>query len=481
MTMKAFKIPALKTRKEWAALVLSLGLVVAGVNLLSQSQKLQRLSVLEEGMGTCFQRVAQTFTARMIGEERSVYLDKGFTNASEECFGEAVSWATDATASTGATKVAALTNKLANEVSFFHAKVHGNDAQFAKNNDVVQSSHLNTRFQGMEGVREEILADVAVAKGDARTGVVRSKVAFYAFAVLCPLAFFMLWWGARKQDITNRDVEREAESSLASGKATLNATKTLIDRVLANNDLPRTKDLFDHTYALLSLEGKGGLKVRPVTAKDEVSREREIESAWQASEEVEQTVAAKPLPASIKAMIKPTGPTSDLEAALSRHLDMVSGRVFTRGIRLDLNIEENAGLRVRGKNEDVEQVIFHALSNALECSEQSSKELHVSMKQLGGIALVNIDVPNATFGEEILIEASKVARTKPLPNIDLQICRELAQGLGKVSFENANVGRRIQLVFNVEANAAAQAEGARLTSVTKATKRELKERFNSVQ
>src|SRR5690606_29699109 len=137
MTMKAFKIPALKTRKEWAALVLSLGLVVAGVNLLSQSQKLQRLSVLEEGMGTCFQRVAQTFTARMIGEERSVYLDKGFTNASEECFGEAVSWATDATASTGATKVAALTNKLANEVSFFHAKVHGNDAQFAKNNDVV--------------------------------------------------------------------------------------------------------------------------------------------------------------------------------------------------------------------------------------------------------------------------------------------------------------------------------------------------------
>lgn len=481
MTMKALKIPALKSRKEWGALLLSFGLVVAGVYLLSQSQKLQRLSVLEEGMGTCFQRVAQTFTARMIGEERSVYLDKGFTGASEECFGEAVSWATQATADAGAGKAAALTNKLANEVSFFHAKVHGNDSQFAKNNDAVQSSHLNGRFQGMEGIREEILADVAVAKAAARTGVVRAKVAFYAFAILCPLAFFMLWWGAREQSRTNREVEVEAESSLASGKATLNATKTLIDRVLANNDLPRTKDLFDRTYALLSLEGKGGLKVRPVIANDDKGREEEIEKAWQASEEVENKAPIKPLPASLKNLVRPEGPTSDLEAALSRHLDGMSGRVFTRGIRLDLNVEEVAGLRVRGKAEDVEQVIFHALSNAMTTAEKTSRELHVSMKQLGGIAIVNIDVPGTSFGDEILLEAAKVARTKPLPDVDLQICRELVQGIGKVSFENAEAGRRIQMVFNVAKPVATEVEGPRLTSVTKATKRELKERFNSVQ
>src|SRR5690606_37398253 len=217
------------------------------------------------------------------------------------------------------------TNKLANEVSFFHAKVHGTDAQFARNNDMVQSSQLNSRFQAMENIREEILADVASAKAQARSGVVQAKVAFYIFAVLCPFAFFMLWWSAHSQVRTNREVEMEAESSLASGKATLNATKTLIDRVLSNNDLPRTKDLFDRTYALLSLEGKGGLKVRTLTASDESEREAQIEQAWQESEEP--VLAVKPLPAAVKAMVRPEGPSCDLEASLSRHLDLMSGRV----------------------------------------------------------------------------------------------------------------------------------------------------------
>lgn len=472
MTMKALKLPKIKSRKEWGALVLSVGLVVAGIFLLSQSQKLQRLAVLEEGMGTCFQRVAQSFTARMIGEERSVYLDKGFTQASEECFGEAASWAAQASADTGATKVAALVNKLANEVSFFHAKIHGQDATFAKNNDMVQSSHLNSRFQAMELLREEALADVAIAKAQARSGVLRSKIAFYAFAFLCPFAFLMLWWNAREQSRTNREVEEEAHSSLADGKASLNTTKTLIDRALTNNDLLRTRDLFDKTYALLSLEGKGGLKVRTITSNDEVERENEIENAWQASEQ-DDLATHKPLPAAIKAMVRPEGPTCDLEAALSRHVDAMSGRVFTKGIRLGLNIEEIPGLRVRGKSEEIEQIIFHALSDSLKNSEGTSSELNISMKQLGGIVLLNIDVQGASFGEEILLEAAKVTRAKTLPNIDLQICRELVEGIGKVSFENTQDGRRIQFVFNVVQNVSE----TKLINITKGTKRELKERF----
>ncbi|MBH48041.1 MAG: hypothetical protein CME71_07705, partial [Halobacteriovorax sp.] len=255
-------------------------------------------------------------------------------------------------------------------------------------------------------------------------------------------------------------------------KATLNATKTLIDRVLSNNDLPRTRDLFDRTYALLSLEGKGGLKVRTLTSDDSVSREAQIEQAWQESEEQDQ-VASKPLPAAVKAMIRPEGPTCDLEAALSRHVDMMSGSVFTKGIRLDLNIEEGS-LRVRGKNEDVEQVLFHAFSDSIRSADDGAKELSVSMKKLGGIAIVNIDVMGNSFGEEIILEAAKVARARALSNIDLQICRELVEGIGKVSFENTGNGRRIQFVFNVAEDAM---NSTRVVNVTKATKRELKERF----
>ncbi len=473
MTMKAIKFPKMKSRKEWAALGLSVGLIISGVFLLSDSQKLQRLAVLEDGMGTCFQRVAQTFTAKMIGEDRSVYLDKGFTQASEECFGEAASVANQVSVTTIATKAAAIVNKLANEVSFFHAKIHGTDESFAKNNDVVQSSHLNTRFQGLEAIREEALSDVAGAKAQARSGVLRSKIAFYLFAFFCPFAFVMLWWNAREQSRTNQEVEVEALSSLESGRATLNATKTLIDRVLANNDLPKTKDLFDRTYALLSLEGKGGLKVKTITAQDNEAREVAIEKVWQESEQADIVSENKSRQSQLKAMVRPEGPTTDLEATLSRHLDLISGTVFTRGIRLDLNIEEEAGIRIKGKSEELEQILFHALSEAVTNAAEGSKQLSVSMKRLGGIALVNIDVQGSIFSEEILLESSKVARTKALPNVDLQIARELVQGIGKISFENTETARRTQFVFNV----VEKASDVRVKNVTKATKRELKEMF----
>lgn len=473
------KVPAFKTRKEWTALALTVGLVGAGIFLLSQSQKLQRLSVLEEGMGTCFGRVAQTFTARMIGEDRSVYLDKGFTQSTEECFGEAASWASMAAADTGATKAAATANKLANEVTFFHAKIHGTDAQFTKNNDIVQTSHLNTRFQGLEGLREDVLADVAVAKASARTGVLRSKIAFYLFAIACPIAFFMLWWSGREQARTNREVEEEAQSSLESGKATLNATKTLIDRVLANNDLPRTKDLFDRTYALLSLEGKGSLKVRPLTATDEKGREDQIESAWQASEQ--EVVIPKNLPKALASMVnKDLGPTCDLEAIVTRHLDVLSGRLFTKGIRLDLNIEEGTELRILGKNEDVEQVVFHAINNAIATAEASSREVQVMMKRLGGIAMLQVDVAGTQFTEETLLESAKTNSAKALEEVDLQICRELAKDHAKLSFENTSEGRRIQLVFDVsKIESTSVQDGKRVTNVTKGTKREILAQFNA--
>ncbi len=465
----------MKSRKEWAALVLSVGLVVSGVFLLSDSQKLQRLAVLEEGMGTCFQRVAQTFTAKMIGESRSVYLDKGFTQASEECFGEAASVANQVSVSTVATKAAALVNKLANEVSFFHAKIHGTDESFSKNNELVQSSHLNSRFQAMEGIREQALSDVAVAKAQARAGVLRSKIAFYLFAFFCPFAFIMLWWNAREQSRTNREVEAEAYTSLESGKATLNATKTLIDRVLSNNDLPRTKDLFDRTYALLSLEGKGGLKVKTISAKDQASREEAIEKVWQESEQEDQREEKRVRNVQLKSIVRPDGPTADLEAILSRHLDLISGTVFTRGIRLSLNIEDEEGVSIKGKSEDLEQVLFHALSEAVNNAAEGSKQLAVSMKRLGGIALVNIDVQGSIFPEDILLESTKVARTKSLSNVDLQIARELVDGIGKVSFENTETGRRTQFVFNV----IEKSGDVRVKNVTKATKRELKEMFAS--
>ena len=474
MAMKVLKILSLRTPTERTALFLSVGLVVAGIYLLSHSQKLQKLSVLEEGIGTCFQRVSQTFTARMIGQMNSVHLNQGFTQATQECFGETVSWAMNATSDRDVSKLVILFNKLANEVSFFHAKIEKRNTQFSINNDTVQRSHLNGRFQAMESIREDILSDIALIKMGARTSIAKAKVIFYFFAFLCPLTFCILWWRTRNQYKTNQEVEGEARLLILSNKATFNAARKLIDRALMNNNLSYTKNLFIQAFSRNEAESKIESQVRSQMTKNEQKRAIEIERVWEESklrDAIEQTpseqvVVMESLPESVEEL--PTNEmTCELEVNLTRHLDMLSGRIFTQGIRLNLNIEELPNVRVCGKTEDIDQILYYALTDAMTAAENGKKELSVSLKQLGGIVLVNIDASGASFEDQELFKKPR--------EVELQICRELIRGIGKVEFANREKARRIQLTFNLEEKS--KGTSTHLSSVTKTTKREFKKNW----
>ena len=55
----------------------------------SNQSQLERLSVLNQGLSTCFNRVSQTFTAMMISDLQSPYVKTDFTKLSDECLAEA--------------------------------------------------------------------------------------------------------------------------------------------------------------------------------------------------------------------------------------------------------------------------------------------------------------------------------------------------------------------------------------------------------
>src|SRR5690606_24575930 len=54
----------------------------------NQVNRAQSLSRLHNGVGTCFTRVAQTFTALMVNDLNSIYLSKDFKGLTSECFNE---------------------------------------------------------------------------------------------------------------------------------------------------------------------------------------------------------------------------------------------------------------------------------------------------------------------------------------------------------------------------------------------------------
>ncbi len=71
-------------------LILS-SLVFTTFQVTNDSFKLKRISSLESGIQTCFTRVNQTYTAKLLTDETSGYLTQNFQGLTEECFAESIS------------------------------------------------------------------------------------------------------------------------------------------------------------------------------------------------------------------------------------------------------------------------------------------------------------------------------------------------------------------------------------------------------
>ena len=62
--------------------------VLSGFSFKYSAQNMQGLTVVGDGLQTCFNRVQQSFTARLLGQGGSNYLDTDFLVNTENCFGE---------------------------------------------------------------------------------------------------------------------------------------------------------------------------------------------------------------------------------------------------------------------------------------------------------------------------------------------------------------------------------------------------------
>ena len=87
----------------------------------SNQTQLDRMNILNQGVGTCFNRISQTFTAMMIKDIQSPYLNRGFMGLSDECLNETIKGINPFRKNAG--KGYQTLNQLISEVHWFHEKV----------------------------------------------------------------------------------------------------------------------------------------------------------------------------------------------------------------------------------------------------------------------------------------------------------------------------------------------------------------------
>jgi len=213
-----------------------------------------RLSLVNQGVSTCWARISQTFTALMIKDVQSAYLDRGFLGISDECLSE-VSKDSDFLKNYLGKKYNNITN-LVSEVNWFHElvlKVHG--PMLSGKGESPQVQNLVDKYSKSENLKLTIGDDLeATLVGIQKVSLNNRYMIGLGLLMVVFSITGIAWIEFRKNKIL-QSVELEALSLLGSGEAKLGAmVDALMIKALSASDLKVTSQIFrDYHENLLEL------------------------------------------------------------------------------------------------------------------------------------------------------------------------------------------------------------------------------------
>jgi hypothetical protein len=470
--------------------IATIGLVASGAMMTMTGTKIQNTNVLLDGVGTCFQRVSQSYTARVIGDRASGYLEAPFLASTEECFTEAVDQA-DKRLGKNAPDIKNKLNALAQDVHWYqerlNAQVVGGPAGTPES---VMVANLGTRFQRLEVRKDELAAELEGFRSQFNQELTPIRVFFWSFAVIAPFMLIFSLFRESHLAAAIQTAELEAGEAGEFDRANIEA---FINRALTSVGLSGVSRAFE-TYRLRTLatgsatletavrEDKAG-EARPVMASNQKELDAQIDQIWGE----EEGVRAASAPAWIlpKNHITEAGSNNatgaDVEESLTRVLDLLSSKVFSLGVQIDVQAE--GAPRVRAHNEEIDQAFYHALvhacGNATDNAE--AKRVSVSTRRLGGTLFVDIFESGGGFSTDFLKSWAGLAPNEANERLELRICKELVEDIGgKVTVGNVTnedgtpVGANVQIALAIDNGDRVQ-QGPRLMDVKKGKKRKILE------
>lgn len=466
----------LENKRSIAGLFLMAALVFNTYNIQENSSRIKRLTNFESGMQTCFARVNQTYTAKMLGDSASNYLTQNFQNLTEECFAEGILNVEDSF-KIELSQVAKKLSTLASNVHWFHEDILSPGAvrAIAQNGE---SRNVGTRFEKIETTKDEILESSEKYKAEISSSLSDERTFFYISATLLVILMFSEYMRNARRYLSNSMREKEAEAELLdNGGATSVKVGEIIKSALLQNNLINCSSLFTNYYAYNSIDKNGknnkfsleGL-ITPIGSQSPTDLNQTIDKMWN-----DDSIGVKADNVEEKML-----QDLNLETMSSSVIDLLAEKIFSQGIHLDVKIPEN--LHIKGRTEELEQTLYHLINYAINSTQTKSteKNITISAHRLGDIVAFDLIHSGIGFDAELLKQRAGIANSNKNLDIDLQICQSLlAEIEGKFQFDNKIdqkgkvVGGRIKIIFK-----AASIPKARLVDVKVGNKKEIQAILN---
>jgi hypothetical protein len=215
----------------------------------SNQMQLDRMNVLNQGVGTCFNRLSQTFTAMMIKDIQSPYLNRDFMALSDECLNETIKGINPF--KKNVEKGYETLNQLISEVHWFHEKVLKIHGPFISNpKAIVPFASLQERFGKMENYKLDLVDQIDSASVQLREIQINDEYLMGAGLVLFVIALTILSLQDFNRSQIHREIEKEAMNFLKSGTSNVGfMVEKLVERSLLLQGLTVTNQIFRDYHA----------------------------------------------------------------------------------------------------------------------------------------------------------------------------------------------------------------------------------------
>lgn len=447
--------------KIWLVGLSSVALFGVGHMFKDLSSRYKSVGDIRNGLQICSARAHQTYTASLLGDSSSIYMDSNFTSASEECFAEATNLVEDyqGLSDTISKKI----NALNSNVHWFHESLRGTGKGFSVK-EAQGNSAIDSKYQQVEESVDSTLELIDSHVDGLNNSLGNLKVALSLAALILIASGAWEIIERRRHDKDKREVEDEALGELVSDDvSTAMKVEEIIVNALELNEMTHCSKLLT-TYrqnvlkTIEQAQATGTTPMAMVSGLDETEIAETAQKVWDESELITEVV-----------------PTTDLEPLTSKVVDHLANKLIADGIIVDMNMDDAI---IKGESETLEQVLYYVVLDALKNTDHATdKKISVKGKTLGSV--YNLEV--CSHGE---------GRDKS-ENTSITIAKELVSEVsGRMEFANLYneekdiVGRKVRVILKTgEAREVEPQEispaSKTLVRLEKGTKREIMERLNS--
>jgi hypothetical protein len=429
----------LASKRIISSIILLGGVLLFTYSIQENSQKLKRVTNLESGIQTCFSRVSQTYTAKLLNEQTSQYLSQNFQSLTEECFAEGV-LNVEENLKSDLPIIAKKLSTLASNVHWFHEDSLLPINSAGALSTATEGKSIGSRFETIETTKDEVLDVAEQFKSSISNVLNRDKNFFYVTSALLVLMLVLEYMANANRKISNSARENEAAEELSDRDGIESVKVGEIIRVaLEQNDLNNCAKLFYNSYSHKS--GTANLKLHNKEVQvleNLITPEHLVRTAVKAKvqEQIEQVWNDDKVGNLID---RPTEVIEEfnLNQVSARAIDLLADKIFSLGVQLKVVIAEQ--ITIKGKEEELEQIFYHLFAGAISLSEDSP--ISMFAQRLGDIVILDL-----IFQSE---DANKFTST-----VDMQICQTLLDEINaKVKIDNTldqlgNVnGIRVKVIF----------------------------------